>query len=597
MSRKHGASWVLLIATFAAACGDTKKASTLEATPTADGGQAGAESLAASGTGGALSTGGSGGSAGIPIDAIPIDPYPRTYADPSLTKPLATGDLVLVGEPGSACSNQLPASGDRWCAFARRAKEGPASLWVVNVTRSLEKASVPCDEEAPDCLKLTDDLWTGEDLWGPSHPRVHRFDGNTLIFYAEASEPVRKPYAGPIFAWRPGWTQARRVTNDEGVGCVGHKRKPLVYCIQSLDVEAREPTDFGGPIWHAFDLYAGSLESSDVSLSLVEHITIPTEQQWAFRASFDRKGDRLAYSSVVHAGQGESLRAVTVSTLGSEPPATVLDNASQWVLSHDGAAVYALRDFNGESYEGELVVADFPSGQNLGAVATGVSHIDPAGEDDDPSSDEDRGVGYDLSTDAGYAFDYLSDRSNASATQRIGDAVSGPRVAASGAHSMLFQETADGWPVARVFDNATGKGCTLNREFYAETYNGRFTTDSQRVVWIEYGSGDSEVGFSANVDCSNLVKFGDWVLGYSLHRDFVVFEGGDEADSTSYLQYSRLPATSGQSLITPLVVYEHPRNPMPVLDLDKSSYIVFAGNFGKPAAPGLYLHGPLEKSF
>ena len=79
--------------------------------------------------------------------------------------------------------------------------------------------------------------------------------------------------------------------------------------------------------------------------------------------------------------------------------------------------------------------------------------------------------------------------------------------------------------------------------------------------------------------------------------DFVVFEGGDEADSTSYLQYARLPAQDGTSSVTPLVVVEHPRYPLPTVDLEQGGYIVFAGQFGAPAVAGLYLHGPLEKSF
>jgi hypothetical protein len=581
---------------FLASCGDTKS-SPAHGDTAANGGHAAAGVPAMSAGGGAISSGGIDGRAGNSTGEIPLEPYPRTYADPSLTKPLATGEVVLVGEPSSACTNEALATGERWCAFARGTKDGPFSLWVVNVTRAAQGDVAPCDEEGPDCHKLTDQLWTGEDLWGPSHPRVHRFDGDTLIFYAEAAEPVRAPYAGPIFAWRPGWSQARRLTNDAGVACVGHKRKPLVYCIQSLDVEARAPTDFGGPIWREFDLYAGSLEQPDAPLSLVEHITMAADQQWAFRARFDRKGDRLAYSSVKNPGEHESLRFVSLSNSGSEAPSAVLDDASQWVLSHDGTTVYALRKFESDSYEGELVVADFPSGQNLRPIASRVSHVDPAGEDDDPASDEDRGVGYDLSTDAGYAFEFLVGRATASAPQRIGDAVSGPRVTASGTHTMLFQETASGWPVARVFDNATGKGCTLNREYSAETYNGRFTADSQRVIWIEYGSGNSEVGYASALDCSNLVKFGDWVLGYSLHQDFVVFEGGDEADSTSYLQYARLPSAAGTSLVTPRVVFERPRYPTPTLALSQNSYVVFAGDFGTPPAPGLYLHGPLENSF
>lgn len=589
---------VVLFVAFVASCGDTQKSSLSHIAPATDGGHAGTPpSGVVDAGGGGVSTGGTNATAGNSSGGVPTDPYPRTYADPKLTKALATGEILLVGEASSACTNESPASGDRWCAFARGPKDGPQSLWVVNVTRSAADDSVPCDAEGPTCIKLTDNLWTGEDLWGPSHPRIHRFDGDTLIFYADAVEPVREPYAGPIFAWRPAWAEPRRLTDDEGVACVGHKRRPLVYCLQSLDVEARDPTDFGGPIWRAFDLFAGSLELPDTPLSFVERVTVPTDQQWAFRASFDRKGERLAYSSVKEDDEQESLRFVSTSNLEAASPATVLADASQWVLSHDGAAVYALKGFGAQGYEGELVVADFPSGENLRVISAGVSHIDPAGRDDDPASDQDRGVGYDLSTDAGEAFEFLNDRAMPGAARRVGDAVSGPRVSATGTHTMLFQQSTSGWPVARVFDNATGKSCTLNREYSAETYNGRFFADSKRVVWIEYGSGGSEVGYSADVACGGLVKFGDWVLGYSLHRDFVVFEGGDEADSTSYLQYARLPAKDGTSSVTPLVVVEHPRYPLPTVDLDQGGYVVFAGQFGTPGVAGLYLHGPLEASF
>ena len=65
-------------------------------------------------------------------------------------------------------------------------------------------------------------------------------------------------------------------------------------------------------------------------------------------------------------------------------------------------------------------------------------------------------------------------------------------------------------------------------------------------------------------------------------------------DSTSYLEYARLPATPGAETVTPLHVYENPSYPVASFAVDESTYFVFGGAVGSPALAGLYLHGPLE---
>src|SRR5262245_1761137 len=89
----------------------------------------------------AAAAGGNGGEAGAlvvpePIDEPFVDPYPRTYADGALTKRMVEGELELVGSGLSSCTNQLPAPGDRWCAFSRANDDGATELWVVNVSQA-----------------------------------------------------------------------------------------------------------------------------------------------------------------------------------------------------------------------------------------------------------------------------------------------------------------------------------------------------------------------------------------------------------------------------------------------------------------------------
>src|SRR5262245_53925898 len=89
----------------------------------------------ADGTAGAHGFGGAVAAvdAGHEADAAPVpdpvrepfvDPYPRIPADPALTQRVVEGELLLAGNGISTCTNELPASGDRWCTFSRTLEEG-----------------------------------------------------------------------------------------------------------------------------------------------------------------------------------------------------------------------------------------------------------------------------------------------------------------------------------------------------------------------------------------------------------------------------------------------------------------------------------------
>ena len=570
---------------------DSSKSSARPNTPAAGG---------AAGAAGSAPVGGQAqAAAGMPpvvVDEPMGDPYPRSYADPKLTKQLVTGELYLLGTGMSACTNELPAPGDRWCAFARENASGETELWVINVSRALQGSAIQCDETSQHCLRLSAKLWTGTQLWGPSHPYSHRFDGDTLLFYADAPADLREPYEGPIYAWRPGWAAARRIT-ERGVSCTGQRLSTAVYCIDALD-GVFDSDLFAPPEWHSFDLLAGKLDDAAESpLPVVERIALANGDSQAFRAQILRDGERLAFSSVLAGGTQETLRWVALDAETPPAPAVVIEDAAQWEMAHDGNVAYVLRGYSPETRLGQLALVDFPSGENVRPVATDVLHIDLVGAFDSLLGRTDLGLGYDRATPEGEAFDFIADRAQPEAVQTVAVNIEGQRVSSDGVHTLFHQIAGDGWPVATVARSDGSGKCTLNTALTAETYGSRFTTDGKRVLWVEYGRSGSEEGWSADpATCQSKVKFGDWVLGYSLSRDFVIFEGGDEADSTSYLQYAKLPTDPTVTAVTPLVLHEGPRYPFLALEEGQSTFIVHARSGDTPEEQGLFVHGPLEDS-
>jgi len=589
----------LAVLVAVAGCGDARSGARGQSNVTPTGGSGGN-----GGNGGtaALDPIGAGNQAGVSGAPVVVEepPYPRTWADAALTQRIVEGEVSLVGSGLTACTNELPAPGDRWCAFSRAGQAGATELWVANVSQAIAKGPVSCDEASKDCLRLTSNLWTGFQIWGPGHPYSHRFDGDTLIFHADAPADVREPYEGPVYAWRPGWDAARRISSERGVVCGGHRRSAAVYCVDALDVEVAPDGPFSAPVWHSFDLLAGTLGvNTEQPMVLVERITLPTGDSQAFRVDFTRQGDKLAYSSVLDGDTQQTLRWVSLTGVGPFEPKTVLADAAGWELAHDGAAVYVLRGYSQENPLGNLALADFPSGENVQPIASDVDHIDLVGAFDDPLADEDHGLGYVRWTSSGEAFDFIKDRTNLGEIQNLASSTQGHGLAPDGAHTILFQSLRpDDYPVAQVARNDGSGACTLNRQLGAETYAGRFSGDGSRVFWIEYGSSGSEEGWLADPDtCQQKVQFGDWVLGYSLSGDFVVFEGGDEADSTSYIQYARWTAGAAPASLTPLVVAEHPRGPFLTLREGDATYIVYMLAGETPESQGLFVHGPLETGF
>jgi hypothetical protein len=165
------------------------------------------------GCGGASTSPRSDGSA--PADAAPdLPPLPAPTV-----RLLLPGNARLAGDGATTCSHGQPAAGDVWCAVTIDHADGAdagnrTELWVINATRAAGE-SVTCDGSSPHCRRLHSDLWTGGALGGPLFPSDDHFDGDTLIFYAGGISGVPDGvYQGPVWAWRPGWSEPRVISSS-----------------------------------------------------------------------------------------------------------------------------------------------------------------------------------------------------------------------------------------------------------------------------------------------------------------------------------------------------------------------------------------------
>jgi hypothetical protein len=349
--------------------------------------------IATGGSGGNIATGGSGGNiatggrGGTPsMDAMPpTNPIPLIPNAIRLTE--NPGDR-LVGSHASACSSQVGA-GDRWCAFFRAAEIiGRTELWVVNASERLRGGTFTCTATGPHCIRLNANLSTGQA--SPEHPYGHGFSGNTLIFYADAVSGLNDQFKGTVYAWRPGWVQARRITNQTGYTCTAHPVAAVALCMTNLE---ENPT-----LDLQFDLHAGLLvDANNAVLPRIDRIQPNSRddvRKW--NASFDRSGEHFVYSTGRTLSGRENLWVIATATMTPDfsfnPQTTLplLTDASRARVSNDGSRIFWLSAFNysstGDS-SGVLKMASFPSGANPITVSDDVGAFSIVGQ-----GNQDRGI-------------------------------------------------------------------------------------------------------------------------------------------------------------------------------------------------------------
>lgn len=458
--------------------------------------------------------------------------------------PLVVGRAELAGNGETSCSHQKGggSSGDTWCAFKRPgAGAAVAELWVVNVTRSLPGAGPACDGSSADCLRLTERLWTAEPILGPRPWDAHRFDGDTLIFHADALSDSESPYTGAIYAWRPGWQGPRRLAS-RAYACYGHLRLPLALCIDNIAYDGAAPLEY--------DLRVGSLNGIDPGpLPLVERVRYSrAERQHGTRVGLTSDGQYLVYTTAASAdAPTPGLRVARLGTAGTAP-AEILPDVMSWELSGDGSTIFYLSGF--ADGLGTLAAADFPSGGNprRSAIRTGrfLVLIGPEGQD--------RGVGFFRERGGRFLSEFrIIPDGNLLAESvlvfRYPNPLEDFHLSPDGRYVGYAKADDSGFNGYLVRTDGTEE-CMLNSERDRPAFEPFFLPDSSRVFWYEdspEGEGFQDGWFGDPAGCRDRRLFAERLAFHMpVGRNGIVFGDGLDLQSRSFtLKYAALDETGG----------------------------------------------------
>jgi hypothetical protein len=461
------------------------------------------------------------------FEALPDAPPPPPPTPDAVL--LVPGRARLVGTHGSACSNAVPVTGngDRWCAFTLPNRQiGFTDLWVMNVTKALANKKAPvCDGTDPNCKLLIPpgstaaqgtQLWTGQPMQGPIHPTTHRFDGDTLIFHALASDAVDQ-YTGPIFAWRPGMEAPKQISlTKTAYSCSAHFTAESYVCIENLST--MDPL--------VFDLTAGKLSTT---AKMVKHI-VPFRagtqtSQW--RAALNRSGDTLIFSTGGLTTTSADRETIYLSKFDAPDVVTTLRaGASRWTLSADGTKIYFLANYNYDPMApaGALTMADYPSGANEKTLVPAVAALQVLAD-----GEVDKGIGFfDTIVNGKATYKIMKDRNVPAMVTTVVTNIGGIIALTRDLKYLYYYKdfnqdngsTTDGH-IALTDGSMTS--CPLTMSLDSDQFGSPFNRSGTQVFWTDNvdqidGVGEGWVGSTAG--CANKHKYSD-------KMDFWFIKGDD----------------------------------------------------------------------
>jgi hypothetical protein len=553
---------------------------------------AGTDTLNRGGTGLISGTGGTGAK---PLIDGGMNPPP--VVNTAAVK-LVSGRARLVGAGTSSCTNQVPAPGDRWCAFFRDgANLGRTDLWVINVSkadalRASGGAPIVCNGMDPNCIRLTDNLWNGTPDVGPTHPFAHGFDGDTLIYHADPVSAPDELYEGFIYAWRPGWTQARKITTNTAITCAGNLTAPVAYCLQNISKDDTQPVEF--------DIHAGTMSDSDATtLPKVDRIhPLNSKDVTKWRASFNRAGTVFAYSTGRTDLDLENMWTIPVASLGTFNPNAVppvLSDASRFTISRDGTKVYYFKGFNysdAGAPSGTLMVADFPSGANPRQLITEVGAYLIVADD----NDMDKGVAYFHMVSSGKGnLRIVNDISKPDDYLVIGSEMVSALLSPDLRYTFYATTVNEqvGTTNAFVVDNTKARKdslpipCSLQREPKTDYYGTPFLKNSGLVFWVDDVDPNLFVGqgWLAKPDCSGKRQFAQNIDFWFPVGDEGLIYSDDTGETTTTIRNALI----GDGVLATGTQIQKQANRLYGLTLPDYDILLYQIADGYPESDGIYL--------
>lgn len=531
------------------------------------------------------------GDAGLVVDS------PRDIATaplPSGVEParrIIPGPARLVGTGATACSNQEPASGDgsRWCAFRRPAAGGSGTeLWVFNVSAAMAGTMPVCDGSSGGCLRMTDSLWTDDPFGGPPQAMAHRFDGDTLLFHTAGTSGKDAPFRGPVSAWRPGWTQPRRLS-DIAMVCFGHGRFALAFCIDNAD---QSPAI-------EFDLRAGSIAAATGNpLPIVDRARVRRgDAEQAFLATFTRDGSHFIYSSTPSAESTRAaLRIVSTEQLGQVPPREILPDVVDWSLSNDEQRIYYLAGFKPETAEGALMMADFPSGEKPQQMARRTGRYVVLGD----GSDADRGVGYFVPNTGRFLSEYRvvphrDDLASARTVFRYKDLLEDFHLSRDQQYTGYAKfDATEGFNGYIARNDGSGE-CILNSQRGRPAFEYEFLDHSGLVFWAEEAQESTtlqDAWFADPARCLGKQRFASGIGFYRAVRDEGLVFGDQYDGNTVSLNYAVIAGGRHWPSAGAVRVRDGVDLPLVLLGA-RTDHVLFQVSRGPEGDNGIHLFGPM----
>lgn len=533
-------------------------------------------------------------------DAAVAEAGASNEAGPSSTRPEPSGrplppgvaparmllprDASLTGDSLTSCSHQRAGgSADRWCVFSVAAA-GAVELWVINVTGAAAGEIPRCDGSDVRCVRLTSNLWAGFGPNGPWHPHSHRFYGDTLLFYAHALSGPAGVYRGPVFAWRPDWTQARQISSPVAMQCWAHEAAPIAHCVEDLAGDPVAPESFeirAGPIADKAGIVLPSLGRVRVRRS---------DGLAAWHAGFSPAGDVFAVSSLDPDPTVETLRTVATNELGQATLAPRIRDATAWQISHDGRRVYFLRDE--APGRQALFVADFPTGANVTRLDVNVSEYQVLG-----GRGQDQGVGFIAELGPGeQGFRLLRDAGVPGSARTI-FAYQEPPMSRRVSPDGRFTAWADHSFRLRVVEHEGLASCVANMNARLPAYSAAFLDGAGLMFWAEDAGGDRDRrdGYLANpLGCAGKQRFARslYFAAPIGDRGLVFADEVDDQTQRATLKYAAITDGSRWPADGAVRIYDDIDGPSVVPAAWDPLLLLFRISSGPPEQQGTYLFGP-----
>lgn len=466
------------------------------------------------------------------VDRITTTDVPQKPAPPpGMGSRLLVKDssALLIGNGRSACTNALPANGDRWCAFTKPSSFlGFDDLWVINASQAVAGKTIACDGSDLNCLRLTSDLFVG-DLG------QHGFDGDTLIFYAENRSAMG--FVGVVNAWRPGWTSARPITTNTGIVCGAHPTAAVAYCFGNQDTSVANQV--------SYDLLAGPLNDSEESiLPKIQSMIYQTAQDLRggtrFQAFLSPDGQYIGWSARDTAMGPEILKVQKVGDVTTRK--VVAEDISRWVISPDGQKWYWLKKFNYDANgndSGTLEMAPFPDGVGPVTLLTGVGELENSGP---------KGIIYRAAFNKGVAdLKFIGDRDNVAGTTKTLDSGVIAVWALSGDSKAVMYSKMFAGQLEQLFDlhittTTASAPCVLVGSPQAPNV-GAFSATGQTAVWARFEELSSSFhGHFTNVATCASTRYATNVLDWTAIGDegYIYLDDATEDGFEGTLRFSQV---------------------------------------------------------